>query len=106
MPARRIFLIVSSTLFLAPILSRLSGKRTGASSLPSRNDVTSNHPRADTVDQHRQDNDHAHQRLLPVGADLREHEAVADPLEQHTADAGTERTADAAGQIGAADHGG
>src|SRR5882672_833945 len=72
---------------------------------PSRS-VFSNHARAYPVDQHSQDDDHADQGLLPVGIDLRQHEAVADDLEQDAADDGAERTADAARQIGAADDGG
>src|SRR3954464_10495824 len=67
---------------------------------------TSQQSRADAIDQHGGDDDHADQGLLPVGIDLRQHQAVSDNLEQHAADDGAERPADAAGEIGAPDHGG
>src|SRR3954453_4632954 len=51
----------------------------------------SGHARAHAVDQHRQDDDHPHQGLLPVRIDLRAHEPVADGLEQEAADAGAAR---------------
>src|SRR3954454_13690829 len=105
MPASRNFLIVSSTLLWRLSSQDRPGSGQAAFSLPSRNDVVSDHPRADAVDQYGQDDDHAHQRLLPVGADLGEHEAVADHLEQHAADDGAEWTTDAAGEIGTADDG-
>src|SRR5690349_13894055 len=65
-----------------------SGSGIDGAFLVSLRPVSSNHPRAYPVDQNGQDDDHAHQRLLPVGIDLREHEPVADHLEQHTADDG------------------
>ena len=46
-----------------------------------------NAPGAQPVDQHGHDDDHAHQRLLPIGV-AREHEPVADHLDQRRTDDG------------------
>src|SRR4051812_20383058 len=105
MPASRYFLIVSSTLLWRLSSQDRPGSGQAAFSLPSRNDVVSDHPRADAVDQYGQDEDPAPRRLLPVGPALGEHEAVADPLEQHAADEGARRPPEAAGEIGTADDG-
>src|SRR4051812_1901888 len=105
MPASRYFLIVSSTLLWRLSSQDRPGSGQAAFSLPSRNDVVSDHPRADAVDKSAQKDDPAPQRLLPVGAARGEQEAVADPFEQHAADEGAGRPADAAGEIGSADDG-
>ncbi|KTT54177.1 hypothetical protein SB7C_12365, partial [Staphylococcus epidermidis] len=82
-----------------------SGRWIGGHSRSSGTNL-SGHARAKAIDQHGCDDDHAHQCLLPIRVDLREHEAVADYLEQHAADDGSEWAAGAAGEIGAADQGG
>src|SRR5882757_10479386 len=100
------FIGVSSTLSCLSLNIVWSGRRIDRAVVAPSRSVFSNHARAYPVDQHGQDDDHADQGLLPVGIDLRQHEAVADDLEQHAADDGAERTTDAACQISAADHGG
>src|SRR6516225_11949665 len=93
MPARSTFLIDPST-FLYAYPQSLPFRESDRRQIrcPPRK-ATSNHARADAVDQHGEDDDHAHQGLLPIGVDLREHEAVADHLKQHAADDGAERSA-------------
>src|ERR1700758_2089331 len=102
MPAKRTFLIFPSSFFSAyPSEICCSGRRIDDDLLSSGKNISS-HARTDTIDQHSQYDDHAHESLLPIGIDLREHEAIADHFQQRAANDGPERATDAAGEIGTA----